>query len=51
MDCQVRRGLGGNTEILMSEVSKVQPSPKKFNKDSLVTRNEAVSIKVNDLSA
>lgn len=51
VDCQVCRGLGGDTEILMSEVSKVQPSPKKINKDSLVTRKEGVSIKVNDLSS
>ena len=32
VDCQVRRGLGSSSEILMSKFSKVQTSPKRKGK-------------------
>ena len=52
VDCQLRRGLGGESEVFrMSSVSKVQPSPKKFDYDkvSQMAKKESVCVQVIDV--
>lgn len=51
VDCQVRRGLGGCSEIVMGKFSKVQASPKKFDTTTLVTEKEMTPVRMNDLSS
>ena len=52
VQCQSRRRLGRESEV-MSSVSKVQPSPKKFDCDKVfqMTKKETACVQVNDVSS
>ena len=49
VDCQVRSGRSGGSEIVLKQLTKVQPSPKKFNEAGLVSREAPVAVEMNDL--
>ena len=44
VDCQVGRGRSGGSEIVLGQLTKVQPLPKKFNKAGLVSREAPVAV-------
>ena len=49
--CQVRGGLGGASEIVLSKVSMVDQSPRKFNKEGLMKaqKEDPPPTEVNDI--
>ena len=47
--CQVRYGCSGGSEIILRQLTKVQPSPKKFDKAGLASREAPVAMEMNDL--
>ena len=49
VDCQVRCGRSGGSEIVLGQLTKVQPLPKKFNKAGLVSREAPIAVEMNDL--
>ena len=49
VDCQVRPGRSGGSEIILGQLTKVQPSPKKFDEAGLVSREAPIAMEMNDL--
>ena len=47
--CQVRCGRSGGSEVILRQLTKVQPSPKKFDKAGLVSREAPVAVEMDDL--
>lgn len=49
VDCQVRCGRSGGSEIVLGKVTKAQPLPKKFDGAELVSEETPVVVEMNDL--
>ena len=47
--CQVRCGCSGGSETILRQLTKVQLSPKRFDKAGLVSREAPVAVEMNDL--
>ena len=52
VNCQVRASRGGGSEILLTDTSKVEASPKKFDSSVAVhCQKEPACVALNDLSS
>ena len=51
--CEVRRGVSGGCEIVMSKMTKVERSPQKFDSSTLVVAQKQASavVEVNDVNS